>query len=122
MFGTIGHFKVKPGHEQAIKDLEDEWTRTIRLGVPGLIAEFTGYAVGRDNEAVHAILMQDEETYRKLADLPAQDAWYRKLVTHLVEEPTWEDVAWDSIRLDTQPTSEGFAGKGTTKQTTTTTA
>ena len=120
MFGTIGHFTFKEGHLDAIRDLELEWERTIRPGIPGLIAEFTGRPVDRENETVHVILVQDEETYRKLADLPEQDAWYRKLVSHLVAEPTWEDVTWDAIRLDTQPAPVGLAGEHAMKYTATT--
>ncbi len=121
---SIGHFTFKEGHLEAIRELELEWERTIRPGIPGMIAEFIGVPVDRANETVHVVLMQDEETYRNLAALPAQDAWYRKLLTHLEQEPTWEDVSWDAIRLDSPSTkANGHAQRGATssaRQTTTT--
>lgn len=36
--------------------------------------------------------MQDEATYRNLANNPDQDAYYRKLVELIDGEITWEDV------------------------------
>jgi len=41
---------------------------------------------------VFVALAQDQATYRRLADMPEQDAWYRQLLEHIEQEPTWEDV------------------------------
>ena len=103
MFGTIGRFRVKPGHEAQVRALNDEWTRTIRPTIPGLIVEQWGRPVGRSGEMIGVVLMQDEATYRELAARPEQNAWYRRLVEHLEAEPTWEDVAWEAMRADASP-------------------
>ena len=36
--------------------------------------------------------MQDEPTYRNLAAMPEQDAWFRRFVEHPEGEPTWKDI------------------------------
>ena len=30
MFGTMSHFRVKPGHEEALRALQEEWEQTMR--------------------------------------------------------------------------------------------
>jgi len=100
MFGTIGRVRLKPGHERQLRDLMQEWTRTMRPTVPGLVVQLGGHPVDRAGELVTVVLTQDEATYRALAASPEQDRWYRRLVEHLVAEPTWEDVAWDEVRFD----------------------
>jgi hypothetical protein len=92
MFGTIGHARPKPGHEAEIAALMDDWIRTIRPLISGKFLSLSGRPKDRPGEMVFVALAQDEATYRNLAALPEQDAWYRKLVTHLEGEPTWEDV------------------------------
>lgn len=100
MFGTIGRFHVKPGHEGQVRALDEEWARTIRPTIPGLVVSLWGRAVGPSGEAIAVVLMQDEATYRGLAARPEQDAWYRRMVEHLDAEPVWEDVVWDLVRAD----------------------
>ncbi len=92
MFGTIGHVRVKPGHDTAILQLQDEWERTIRPTIPGAFVSLFGQPKGRSDEVVFIALAQDEPTYRALAASPAQDAWYRRLMEHCQGEPVWEDV------------------------------
>jgi hypothetical protein len=100
MFGTIRRFRIKPGHEAQVRELDDEWARTIRPGIPGLVVSQWGRPVGRPAELIAIVLMQDEATYRGLAAKPEQDAWYRRMVEHLEAEPVWEDVVWDLVRAD----------------------
>ena len=96
MYGTIGRFKVQPGHEHEFRALQDEWIETIRPSVPGEVLALIGQSTERPGEMITVVLMQDEATYRGLADRPEQDAWYRRVVEHLIEEPTWDDIAWDN--------------------------
>ena len=107
MFGTIGRFRLKPGHEEQVRALNEEWAREIRPTIPGLVVELWGRPASGSGELVGVVLMQDEATYRALAARPEQDAWYRRLVEHLEAEPTWEDVAWEAVRADA-----GRAGQG----------
>ena len=107
MFGTIGRFRVKPGHEEQVRALAEEWARTIRPTIPGLIVELWGFPTEKSGEMITVVLMQDEATYRALAARPEQDAWYRRLVEHLEAEPTWEDVAWEAVRADADQARSG---------------
>ena len=100
MFGTVGRFRIKPGHEEQVQALNDEWTRTIRPTLSGLVVELWGRPVAGSGEMIAVVLMQDEATYRALAAHPEQDAWYRRMVEHLEAEPTWEDITWEAVRLD----------------------
>ncbi|HEY8447220.1 MAG TPA: hypothetical protein VIL01_08940 [Thermomicrobiales bacterium] len=92
MFGTIGHVRVKPGHESAIFDLEEEWKRTVRPTIPGEFISLSGAPMDRPGEIVFIALAQDEPTYRALAADPKQDAWFRRMLEHCEGEPKWEDV------------------------------
>ncbi len=100
MFGTIGHARLKPGHDGQVQTLTDEWRQTIRPRIPGTFLELIGRAKDRPGEMVFVALAQDEATYRQLADMPEQDAWYRRLVELLDGEPTWEDVELEIVIQD----------------------
>ena len=52
---------------------------------------------GDGRAIVFVALAQDEATYRNLANLPEQDAFYRRMLEHLEAEPTWEDVEMEII-------------------------
>jgi hypothetical protein len=97
MFGTIGHAKVKPGHNDQILNLLGEWKTSIRPKVPGSFIELAGRPVDRQGETVFVALAKDEKTYRDLAAMPEQDAFYHRMLEHLESEPTWEDVEMDVI-------------------------
>jgi hypothetical protein len=97
MFGTIGHARVKPGHEAQLDGMLQEWKDTIRPSVPGPFLELSGHRAGNASDIVFLALAKDEATYRSLADMPDQDAFYRRMVEHLDAEPTWEDVEMDVI-------------------------
>lgn len=92
MFGTIGHVRVKDGHEDQLRGLMDEWKTTIRPKIPGSFLNLFGGPSDRPGERVFVALAQDEATYRSLADMPEQDAWFRRMMEHTEGEPTWEDV------------------------------
>ncbi len=92
MFGTIGRFRVKPGHEERVRALDEEWGRTIRPTVPGLVVSLWGRAADRPGEMVAVVLMADEATYRALADMPEQHAFYLRFNEVFEAEPSWEDV------------------------------
>ena len=98
MFGTIGHVRPKPGHENAIQTLMDEWQRTIRPSIPGEVVQFMGRPKDNPDEVVFLALVQDEQTYRNLAASPEQDAFFRRLMEHCEGEPRWEDVQMEMAR------------------------
>lgn len=92
MFGTIGHVRIKAGHEPQLQQLMDEWQATIRPMIPGEMVQWTGHVAGQPDDMVFIALAQDESTYRNLAAMPEQDAWFRRMIEHTEGEPTWEDV------------------------------
>ena len=97
MFGTIGHARPKPGHDAQIRALTEEWQRTIRPKVAGEFLQLFGRPKDRPGETVFIALAQDEATYRALAEMPEQDAWFRRFVEHVESEPTWEDVEMEVV-------------------------
>jgi hypothetical protein len=100
MFGTIGHVRLKSGSEAQFRALMDEWKKTIRPTIPGGVLELIGHAADDAGETVFIALMQDKDTYRALADNPAQDAWYHRF-TELVEgDVRWQDVVLDITMQD----------------------
>ncbi|MBA2518152.1 MAG: hypothetical protein H0V24_00645, partial [Chloroflexia bacterium] len=78
MFGTIGHARLKPGRQAELEALLQEWEQTIRPQIPGEFVEFLGHVAGQSDHQLFVALAQDEATYRRLAELPAQDAWFRR--------------------------------------------
>jgi len=92
MFGTIGHARMKPGRTDAMRQLSEEWERTMRPSIPGPVISLTGFKAGSPDEAVFVALMQDEQTYRALASNPKQDEWYRRMLENMEGDITWEDV------------------------------
>jgi hypothetical protein len=95
MFGTIGHARLRPGSEAKLRALMDDWKANIRPKIPGGFLNTAGFKAGSSDEMVFVALAQDEATYRGLADLPEQDAWFHKLSELLDGEVTWEDVQMD---------------------------
>ena len=92
MFGTIGRATFKAGHEAQLNDLMDEWTKTIRPKIPGAFLNLVGHVADDPRRVVFVALAADRDTYRALADMPEQDAWYRKFIQHIEGDVAWEDV------------------------------
>lgn len=97
MFGTIGHARLKTGRRAQLDALMDEWKRTIRPQIPGPFVQFVGNADGQPEELVFVALAQDQATYRTLAALPDQDAWYRRFAEHVDGDVRWEDVEMQQV-------------------------
>jgi hypothetical protein len=97
MFGTIGHARLKSGRQAEMNALGDEWKRTIRPLVPGPFLQLMGNVDGDPDALVFVALAQDKATYQNLANLPEQDAWYRKMVDLIDGDVRWEDVEMDQI-------------------------
>lgn len=97
MFGTIGHGRLKNGHDADFEAMFSEWRTSIRPLVPGTFIELAGHRADDSREIVFVALAQDEATYRALAELPEQDAFYRQMVEHLEAEPSWEDVELEVV-------------------------
>ena len=100
MFGTIGHAHVKAGHEADLTKLLDSWKTDIRPKIDGHVFELAGHSANDPGEMVFVALVKDEATYRKLAKMPEQDAWFRKMSSHLDGDVRWDDVELDITMND----------------------
>jgi hypothetical protein len=96
MFGTIGHARLKSGRQAQLEALNQEWQQTIRPKIPGEFVQLIGYRDGQPDELVFVALAQDKATYQRLAEMPEQDAWYRRFADQVEGDVRWEDVemAW----------------------------
>jgi len=91
MYGTVATMHAKPGHEQDIQRLNQEFDADRARAVPGFIASYV-FKTDRDsNEFVLVAVFRDRETYRANADDPEQDHWFRQLREHLQADPAWTD-------------------------------
>jgi quinol monooxygenase YgiN len=90
MFGTIFHMKPRPGTEKAIEDLfrreEKERSRPA-----GAIAAYLFRSRSRPGELAGVAVFESEASYRKNAEDPDQDRWYRQLRELLEADPEWDD-------------------------------
>jgi hypothetical protein len=97
MFGTIGHGRLKSGRQSQLDALTQEWLQTIRPQIPGEFVQLIGNVDGQPEELVFVALAQDKETYQRMAAMPEQDAWYRRMTEHLEGDVRWEDVAMERV-------------------------
>jgi len=88
MYGTIGHYRVKPGMEgQLVEQL-----RVFEAAkVPGTIAVYTYRMDADPNDYYIAVVFASKEAYWANAQSPEQDAHYRQLLPLLEREPEWRD-------------------------------
>ena len=97
MFGTIGRARLKAGSRGQLDALMQEWQRVIRPRIPGAFVQLVGHADGQPEELVFVALARDQATYRALAAMPEQDAWFRRFAEQVEGEVRWEDVAMEVL-------------------------
>ena len=97
MFGTIGHARLKSGGQPQMEALMGEWLQTIRPLIPGVFVLLVGHADGQPEELVFVALAQDKATYQRLAQMPEQDAWFRRFIEQVEGDVRWEDVAMEMV-------------------------
>jgi hypothetical protein len=100
MFGTISRVKVKPGHEKDIEALEQEFMDKIRPAIDGEVLWLRGTQNEHPDVTVTVFLCKDKQAYTKLADDPAMDELFQRMMEHYEAEPSWEDVQIDSVLRD----------------------
>ncbi|MBI4299206.1 MAG: antibiotic biosynthesis monooxygenase [Chloroflexi bacterium] len=91
MYGSIFRMKVKPGQEQKVIDLFNEWDKVERPKVKGAIAGYVMKPDSKSGELIGVAVFQDKASYRANAERPEQDRWFRKMREHLQADPQWED-------------------------------
>jgi hypothetical protein len=59
--------------------------------------QLVGQADGQPEELIFVALAQDKATYQLLAQMPEQDAWFRRFAEQVEGEVPWEDVVMETI-------------------------
>ena len=92
LFGSVATMKPKPGKEEAVSAMIDEWWRLRSPGaVPGAVAVHLFRAVEEPGTFMFSVVFDSREEYEANANDPAQSMWHRKLASMLIEEPVWTD-------------------------------
>jgi len=91
MFATIFATRARPGREQEVVALAEQWERERRDQARGFQGGELLRNVADPRELVWIARFESQDAARANADDPAQDAWYRRLVELLEGEPTFTD-------------------------------
>jgi quinol monooxygenase YgiN len=91
MYGTIFRMRPKPGQEQAIIDLVNDWESKRRGKVEGAVGALLMRPDSGSGELVGIAVFEDKATYDANADDPEQDRWYQSLRALRDSDPQWED-------------------------------
>ena len=91
MFGTIYRMSPKPGQEQAVADHLRRWDKERRPQSNGSVAGYLFKSRENGGELIGVAVFDSEASYRKNAEDPAQDRWYRQLRDLLAKDPEWND-------------------------------
>jgi quinol monooxygenase YgiN len=88
MFGTVARMQVKRGSEARLEELS---RRFEARHVDGWISTNIYRSKHVAQEYWISVVFRDEASYRKNADDPVQDRWFRELMQMLESEPEWHD-------------------------------
>jgi quinol monooxygenase YgiN len=91
MFGTVYQMKPKAGQEQAVAEHLRRWEKELRPSVKGAVAGYLFKSRDDQGRLIGVAVFDSETSYRKNADDPAQDRWYRELREMLESDPEWND-------------------------------
>jgi hypothetical protein len=81
----------KPGKAGAVEEHMRRWQRERRPKVAGVVAGYLLMSRAHPGDLVGVAVFDSEENYRKNADDPEQDRWYRELRALLEADPEWND-------------------------------
>ena len=90
-YGTIFRMRVKPGAEQQVLRLMEEWERDRKPKIRGALGSYLFRPDNRSGELIGVAVFRDQQSYRANGNDPDQDAWYRRLREQLEADPEWED-------------------------------
>jgi hypothetical protein len=91
MYGSIFRMKLKPGTEQELKDVIEEWEKERIPKIQGNVHTLVLKPDNNSKELIGVAIFPDKTSYIANADDPEQDKWYRKMRELLEEDPAWED-------------------------------
>lgn len=90
-FGSVFRMRPKQGQEDAIVDMLRQWDRERGPQVQGFVANFLFKSRMHPGELIGVAVFDSEQSYRKNAEDPEQDRWYRQLREKLEADPEWND-------------------------------
>ncbi len=88
MYGTIAHFRIKPGTRDEFIQTMDNFGTDI---IPGWMADYYFQMNNDPDEFYLVAVFKDRNTYEANADSVEQHERYLKFRSFLVEDPTWND-------------------------------
>lgn len=91
MYGSIFRMKLKPGKEQELKGVLNEWERDRKPKIQGTVHSLVLQPDNKPGEVVGVAIFPDKASYRANAEDPEQDKWYKKMRELLEDDPEWED-------------------------------
>ena len=91
MYGTVARLQVKPGSEEAVKALNEQWLRERKPDATGFIADYALKSERIPGEWIVLVMFDTEENYRKNAADPEQHRQFEALRAHLERDPEWND-------------------------------
>lgn len=88
MYGTIGHYRIKPGMvEAAMQALRAEES----VPVAGIVAVHV-YQLDRNSDEIMLVVMfESRDAYLANANSPAQHERYLRVMQFMAAEPEWYD-------------------------------
>ncbi len=101
MYGTIAHFRIKPGTRDEFIKVMDSFGDVI---IPGWVADYYFQMNNDPDEFYLVAIFRDRDTYEANADDPSQHERYLKFRSFLVDDPQWND---GSVVSATGPGSQG---------------
>jgi quinol monooxygenase YgiN len=88
MYGTIAHFRIKPGTRDEFIKAMDSFGDVI---IPGWVADYYFQMNNDPDEFYLVAVFKDRDTYEANADSPGQHERYLKFRSFLVDDPQWND-------------------------------
>jgi len=87
MYGTVARFRVRPGMEDRLQELE----REQGPAVPGMVFQHV-YQMDTDPRELYLVVaFESREAYRANATSPEQNERYQQYRELLETEPEWHD-------------------------------
>jgi len=87
MYGTVAKFRIKPGQEQALRELMDDHSEDIE----GIAFEHVFRTDADPNILFVVVGFESKEAYRKNAESPEMHQRYLEYRALLDAEPEWHD-------------------------------
>jgi heme-degrading monooxygenase HmoA len=96
MFVTVFRYRARPGEEDAVVALHEDWQRTRRERAVGFVDGQLLNIADDPRAFISVARFESEAAARENAHDGDQDAWYRRLASLCETEPVFTDchVAW----------------------------